>query len=291
MKRFLSTITIIFVAIAAVISISAFTPAEGIQNGEHKTVVKNFNFKDFTSLEVSSFYKVYLTKGASFSISIEVENRYAENVVVSKTGSTLKIGMNKEVRKKKDEIYVARITMPVLKGVALSGVAELKTKDCFELSGEHFKVQLSGASEIDRLSVNAACLKIQMSGASEAEINGEFNEMKAVLSGSSQFDGKLKIANAARIELSGSAEVELEGKGSSLNAECSGSSKIDADEFTVESADVKLSGVSKAELMVSKKLNVVSSGASRCEYQTPTGSNIQLTKDCSGVSSVSFDKD
>jgi len=279
------------VAIAAVISFSSFAPKSAEQSNGNTTVVKSYDLKDFSSLDVSSVYKVYLTKGSTFSVSVEVEKKYAENVVVTKNGSILKIAMNKEIKKKKDEIYVARITMPVLKGVSLSGVAELKTNDTFVLSGEHFNVQLSGASEIDRLTVNAACLKIQMSGASEADINGSFTEMKATLSGSSNFDGKLNIANGARMELSGSSEVELEGKGASIKAECSGSSKIDAEDFSVASADLNLSGVSKAEVFVSQKLNVVATGASKCQYKTPSGANIQLTKSCSGVSGVSYDKE
>lgn len=255
-------------------------------------VKKNFNYRDFSTLAVSSVFHVDLTFADSYSVEVEVPDFLEPYLKVSCVGGKLRIGLlniPKDIQRKlndhNDQLH-AWVTMPYLRMLSMSGATRLATVGSSILKpGEALDIELSGASVIENLETRGGDrMTIDMSGASKATVKASFSVFDVELSGAS----KLKLEGDAdkmavdcsgasncqftgdygslRSEISGSSRMDVYGDVRTLVADCSGSSKVEVDGI-VDKAEVELSGVSKATLSVRERMDYELSGVSTLRFR------------------------
>jgi len=187
-------------------------------------VTKTFNFKDFTSVDVSSGMYLNVTQSDSYSIEIKADESDFKYLEVEKDGETLKIYFHKSFfsffkRHNKVEI---NITMPALKGLDLSGGSNANIK--MDNSSKSFSADLSGGSYLEG---NLTCgdVSFDFSGGSSANLTGNGKDVKLEGSGGSKFKLKDFSVDNVNADLSGGSHATVTMNGT-LNTEQSGGSRI-----------------------------------------------------------------
>jgi hypothetical protein len=232
----------------------------GIITGSGNLETQEFDYSDFTRVEVGYALEVEVIQSSSFSISITADDNIFDYMDVSKSGETLKI------RLKSGYSYIsytaiAEITMPELYRLDFSGATHGSVQG---FSSSHdFGLALSGASSLDIADMAAGGIEFEVSGASH-------------LTGSI-------TADDAEFDISGASSVTLSGSANDLDANVSGASRLEIEDFPVHSADVNLSGASSGTINLDGTLDANLSGASHLYY---IGEPTLGSLDTSGGSSI-----
>jgi len=226
----------------------------GVVRGSGNLDTREFNFSDFSRVEVGSAFEVKVVQSDSYSVSVTADDNLFDYIKVSKQGTTLKIYL-------KTAQYIAtttraEITMPQLRGLELSGATH-GTVSGFS-STENVDIEVSGASSLDLVDVSAGNAKFDVSGASK--VAGDL------------------IAGNVNFDVSGASTVQLEGSANDTAIEASGASRVELAGFTVNNADVRLSGASSGTVNLDGRLDADLSGASKLSYiGEPTMGNINTS--------------
>ena len=154
-----SLLIVILVVAVVVVAVGAVAVYYWVLPGNLKT--ETMEFSDFTAVEVGSAFEVSITQSNLFSVVIIADEKIIDQIEVTQTEDTLKIGFEPGVisgtlfRK-------AEITMPELDTLILSG-ATRGTVDRFN-SSNLFVLALSGASSLEMTDINVGDAEIEVSG-------------------------------------------------------------------------------------------------------------------------------
>jgi RNA polymerase sigma factor (sigma-70 family) len=190
--------------------------------GSGKPETKKFEVADFTSLDVFGAFEVEVTKADKFSVSVTADDNLLEYIKVVKNGSTLRISFAEGKSLKPKTPFRATITMPVLKGVTLSGACH-STLEGFE-SNEDLEVKLTGASTLAG-TVKAKAVKLEATGASKVTLKGSAQEATLSGSGASEFLLADFPLDSAKVHLVGACTAVVHAK-SKLDYTLSGASHL-----------------------------------------------------------------
>jgi len=210
----------------------------GSITGSGNLKTQEFNYSDFTRVEVGNAFEVEVVQSDSFNITITADDNISDYINVSKSGDTLRIWLRSGYHYR-NYTAIAEITMPELYRLELSG-ATSGTIVGFS-SAHDFILELSGASSISINDMTAGNIRFDLSGASS-------------LTGSITADGN------ARLDLSGASSVTLSGSANDLDADASGASHLGLDNFPVHNASIGLSGASGGTINLDGTLNADLSG-------------------------------
>lgn len=268
-----------------------------------------FNCNDFSGLELSGIVEVNLVKSDSYKVEITLPNVLQEYLQVYVNHGILKIGWNKNIPSKLQKelgnwTCKAEIAMPKLRKLEMSGATSLKCDDTFDLGREEISLDLSGASKIKSLNVNAEKLDAEISGACSYKLTGNFNEAELDLSGAAS--GSFKInADKAEVDVSGAAKtnmdgnfgkievdasgaciLNLNGKVGKLEVDASGASNVKAMDAEIEDALLETSGTANCSVNVTNSLMIEdATGASHINYKAPKNLGV-MTKSIGRMASV-----
>jgi hypothetical protein len=234
---------------------------------QHATVVNSgemtsweFDFADFTRLDISHGFAVDVQPSEQYGISVKVDRAVFEYLVVEKRGDTLVIGLEN------GNTYInttqqATITLPTLKEMTLSGASQA-TVGLF-----------TGAKSLD----------LNLSGASRADIATDtLDEATFDLSGASRVTGSLGAA-AFKLKLSGASSANLDGSAPQLEIDGSSASTADLKDLTATAVKVDLSGASTAFINVADRIDATLKEGSVVTYLgNPKMGNL----DISGASTI-----
>jgi len=256
MKRIAPAIVLITVLMTAAI-LAGCVP--GFFNAG-PTETREYNISDFTEVEAGFAFKMDITPSDKYSIAVTAGENVFKYIDVYKSGNALKIEVKGFHWPFANTRLEAKITMPELHGLNLSGAARGNAKG-FK-SSQDFNLVLSGASTLD--------------------MDIEAGNFKSEVSGASKFTGSLK-ASSSNIELSGASDIKLKGSGGNIIIDGSGASHFELTDFTVNDAAIDLSGASHASMEVNGKMDVSLSGASSLRY----GGNPMMGRlDITGASEI-----
>jgi len=183
------------------------------------SVMDNRNFKQ---IEVEGWIEVEIKRGNIFNIQKIGPSGIIRHLDIYQSGDVLNITMEHGYFNLRTKPKVI-ITMPELTDLKLSGASECKS-DLF--AGNNLYVELNGASS--------------------ADLQSEFEEIRA--------------------ELTGASRLNLSGLGKNLDVDISGASHFNSEKMSLETVRVEANGASEAILGISKSINGNLSGASRLEY-------------------------
>jgi Putative auto-transporter adhesin, head GIN domain len=171
--------------------------------------IKNFEVKDFTSVDVRVAASVFLSKGDTFKCRVEGRERHVNRIDISVKNNELIVRALKEDfwDFNEREVYVY-IETPSLEGLEFSGAGSITSKSTW--SGEKIKVALSGAGNIDLSNIDYKNLKADMSGAGNMTLSGKATEIDMDMSGAGNIDAVNLTAEKGSCDVSGVGRISCD---------------------------------------------------------------------------------
>lgn len=191
--------------------------------GSGATITRQAHITGFENIHVHNGFRVVIEQSPSYSVLVRVDKDLEPYLLLERRGDTLEIGLQSgRTYRLTDATQEARITMPRLDSVQLSGASEA-TANGFH-SARPVNVALSGSSEFDA-DIEAGDMAIQISGSSRVKLTGSGRNLTINASGNSGAElAKLAVADAD-ITASGASTVVVHPSGR-LSALASGASRV-----------------------------------------------------------------
>ena len=191
-----------------------------LERGSGKLVTENFDFKNFTEIDVSGSWNIQLVEG-SYSVEVEVDDNILEYVRVEKRGSSLVV-----YTKSASFIGVtfnAYISMPDLEKISTSGSSKVRFSG---FDSDDLLIKSSGSSRMTGLDCTIEQLKIDSSGSNDLDLEDcEITDVKVDLSGSTRVILTMTGGDLTG-KMSGSGSITYYGEVDNLDVRSSGSSRI-----------------------------------------------------------------
>lgn len=251
-----------------------FTTSGDGEKGSGNLETRQFNFTDFTEVDIGSAFSYEINRADNFSVSITADDNIFEHIQVEQDGKTLRIGLEPFLNFGSITLK-ADITMPRLNGLESSG-ATRGTVIGFN-SGDNLDLEVSGASKVDFADINTGDIDGNISGASKLEGKITTGNIVLEITGAGDIYCELNAENV-ELEVSGASTVKFDGSGNDIIVDASGASRIKLGGYSVINADISMSGASSCNINVSDSLNFNLSGASKLEYSgQPTISSFEIS--------------
>ena len=252
----------ILFSLLLIILIVALPLVNGCQvvTGSGEIITLVMDYQDFTRIDIGYGFEVEVTRADVYLVSVTIDEVLVEYLNIDQSGDKIHIGLKSNYRYANLTRKVV-INLPDLRTLELSGGSE-GTVSGFSVS-HNVDFELSGASRINIIDLEAEDVDLNISGASD--VTGSID----------MDDGDFDLSGGSRLELTGSAK--------DISVEASGASDVGLEDFPVDNADIELSGASDAEIYVSGQLKIDLSGASELIY---AGHPLLGSIDVSGGSSI-----
>ena len=265
--------------IIALLGLLLLVPAAVFAGDETTTApayaTRSFNVRNFTQIDISGIVDLTVEKSDRFSVEVTLPESVEKYLVVKVSDGCLKIGVENipasVTRRLKDWTLTARVSMPLLRGLEMSGATRFRCDDTFDLGGKDFELEMSGASRASNLLLrNVGELDVEMGGATSLSLQGDCAVADIDMSGASRAAFELD-AGKLMLDCSGASEPTLSGSAKTLFAEVSGASKFRARELPVPEVRLIASGAAKCEVAAQRKLSAEASGGSDVRYLSSPG--------------------
>jgi hypothetical protein len=281
MKKFCFPAAVISMIIASTLLLSSCSLFFTIKDLGPATT-REYEYTGFRAVEAANAITVDIEYGETYSVEITANERVFDRINVAQNDDTLKISVKWFGVGFSNTHIEARITMPELVKLTLSGASE-GTVGGFK-SANDFETNLSGASELDldvetgaftgvisgssELSarVKSTSTRINLSGASDLKIEAITGILEIISSGSSEIVGTAEALSTV-FHLSGASSMELAGKGGDIELSGSGSSSFQLLQFAIEDVSIGLSGASDADMVINGRVQGYLSGSSELRYE------------------------
>lgn len=178
---------------------------------------------DFSGVDVGANFEVHITPGDEYSVVIDAHEKTHEIIHAKVKNNILDLGFSRSVRN--PGTVRARIVMPTLEYLAVSGAAEVDVDRGFEVDSLH--LDGSGAAEV-RIDIAAKKMVADLSGAAEIEIAGRADALKLDGSGAAEFYAEDLILIDADIDLSGASSARVDVR-NDLTLDLSGASNVNCE--------------------------------------------------------------
>ena len=232
-----------FFALVVLIGTLVIATGCAVITGSGDVITREFDYGDFTRIEVGYAFSAEITQSDSYLIKISLDDNLFDYLDIRKSGDTLHITMEAgNIYSKTQQRAV--ITLPDLEGLEISGASKAYVEGF--TSSHDLEIKISGASQMDISDVVSGNAFLELSGASKIE--GTFT-MKDVV-----------------FDVSGASFVTLEGSAEDMSLGASGASTVDLSDLTLENAWFDLSGASQVTVNAGGQLSGDLSGASLLEY-------------------------
>lgn len=248
-------ILLLIVSLALVTTSCEFIP-NGIK-GNGNVVKKEVNIQNFTAVNVSNGFDLYLAHGEAPGLILEADENLLPHIKTKVENGRLIISSRKNIWKSKS--LKARVTYTSLERIEASGGSDIYSTD--KIKAPEFAMQMSGGSDAE-LEVESDEAKLELSGGSDIDLSFSGNHIHISASGGSDSELSLHSLTKAIIQISGGADAVVIGTSEMLSLNCSGGSDFKGRGFKVQKATVSASGASDAHLHVIKEISVSASGAS-----------------------------
>ena len=189
--------------------------------GSGQLVTRDYALADFSKVQAGHAFQVEMVQGPQHQVTVTVDDNLVDRLDVSKSGETLRISLQPHLNIR-NATMKAKVTLPVLEGVDLSGAAQ-GTLSGFE-SDKALEVELSGASQL-RGEIKNGDAVIGISGASHVRLRGSARSLKVDASGASHADLDDYAAGNTKADASGASEISVNVNGE-IDAEATGASSV-----------------------------------------------------------------
>ena len=289
MKKLIIVLSTLFITLSNM-------AANNVENNRY--ITKDYDMKDFTGIVASGIVEVQLTKSNACKVSVTMPDELEDYLDVKVTNGKLNISMRQVPLKfsKKYGVWsvTAKVSMPVLRSLSMSGASKLECDSSFDLGNDTFKLELSGASRANGLVIKAKELEVEMGGATSATVSGVFQNADLEMGGASKCTFEIdadqlhqEISGGAKayhtggfglieLEASGASVFSLKGAADTIDLEASGASKVETSQGPARAVKARISGATYCEVNALETLKVDASGASSLRYVGNAGMDLDL---------------
>lgn len=185
-------------------AMSALPAAAGAAAAERR-----FPASGFEKVAISGSDDVTIRQGNGFSVVATGAQNDVDRLEIKVEGGVLKIGRKSGMWSWGKDVAIA-VTMPVLRGVALSGSADVRADKGV---ADIFDVRLSGSGEVAVASLDAKTANVSVSGSGDVRLAGRCGASNIKVAGSGDVDlSGLACVNTA-ISIAGSGDVMARASG------------------------------------------------------------------------------
>lgn len=255
----MKTKTILTIILAALAIVSASAQS-------NKVVKQNRDVSKFSSITASGGWDVIVRQGDRQSVSIEVSEKVLDRAVVEVKNGTLHIYNKKSnnvfsLRNLRNITQKAYVTVTDLTEITASGGVDIRFETPLETAD--FRVNMSGGTDLENLSLNCNSFTGHFSGGCDADIRFlGVQALKVNASGGSDVNLFDIDAQQCRVDASGGCDVKLTGKSKEFTISASGGCDVSAADFAATNCTASFSGAADGEIRVLERLNISVSGAS-----------------------------
>lgn len=185
---------------------------------------KVYDYKDFTSLDISNNMSVFLQQSPNYSVKVETDDNIIPYIRIRKAGEgELEIDTKDNSNLNPSDAINIYISAPAIDKIIVTGVSQIETQGKFAQDKKIF-IELSGAST-GNVSLRAPEVEIKATGASTLTADGECRDIKANATGASTINAfELKSENC-QADASGASTTRIFSS-ISLKADASGASTV-----------------------------------------------------------------
>ena len=218
-KAIIIAAIVIVISVTSAVSMYRGWPGGLVGSGNLET--KQYDFANFTEVEIDSAFSFEIKQSSSYSINVTADDNIMDYVQVSQDAQTLKIRLRRFISIGPVTLR-ASVTMAQLHGLIASGASHGTISDFS--STEDLEIKVSGASKVAG-DIIAGNVEFNISGASTIQLEGSADDLDAGVSGASHLNLDDFIVNNADVNMSGasSGTVNLNGR---LDANLSGASTL-----------------------------------------------------------------
>ena len=286
---------LIIVFTALLMTVSGLSAKEVESN---KYITRDYDLSNFAGITASGIVEIQLTRSNNWSVSVTMPEELEDYLIVKVTNGKLSFS-TKQVPIRYNKKYgirpvTAKVSMPVLRSLSMSGATKLVCDSSFDLGNDAFRLDLSGASVANGLGINAVELKMEMSGASSASIAGDFHEAEIEMGGAAKCNFDIsadelhqEISGGAKayhsgefglvdVEVTGAGVFSVKGAAATVEIEASGASKFEASQCPARTVKASISGATYCEVNALESLRVDASGASSLRYVGNDGMDLDI---------------
>lgn len=200
------------------IATTALALAAGSAIADDKNrITKTYDLDGFDEIDVSGVYDIDVTVGEDFSFEISGPAKEMERVEFETRKGVLHLGHRERKRNEKKirnrKGLDARITLPVLYAISVSGVVDA---DITGVTAENFDFNLSGVGDVD-LSGSCGSLKAKISGVGDFDARS-FKCSTVDVSVSGVGDAEVFAKDAVKANASGMGDISVYGKPGDVEA-------------------------------------------------------------------------
>lgn len=176
---------------------------------------RTLDLKDFERLDISGVYDLDVEVGKAFSITLSGSERDLDKTDITVANGALKMAMKKTKRwggNNHHDTITARVTLPVLKAVNVSGVVDGEIEG---VDSEAFKITVSGVGDID-IAGKCGALDARVSGVGDLEAeNLECRDVTVRVTGVG--DASVYASKSVDASASGVGDIDVFGKPSEVS--------------------------------------------------------------------------
>lgn len=168
---------------------------------------KTYDYKDFTTVGVSSGMQLFVTQSDNYSITVRGASNDIDDLLVEQRGGSIRFRFERNgwFGGHHGTVQI-EITMPKLTSLGLSGGASAKIS--MDIGSENFSAGLAGESEL-KGNLNCGDINLATSGSSEITLDGKCGDMKLAGSGGSEYHLRNFSAESVKAALSGGCEATV----------------------------------------------------------------------------------
>lgn len=181
----------------------------------------SYPMEDFDEIVIASYFDVDIRKGETYSISLQGQDRFLDEVYVNQVGDQLAVKYREDNwrwwRDREEEKVALIITMPELEYLEMAGDCD---GEIIGFDNDEVTIKVMGESEL-YVDVFPRELEMELTGTAEVELRGAAEEATIELLGASNFQGfgfrvqrlSLDALGAAKAEVYGEEEIEINAAG------------------------------------------------------------------------------
>jgi hypothetical protein len=172
---------------------------------ESYTETRNVTGFDEVSFAVAG--EVYISLGQTYKVVLEGDRDFVNEIETRVSGGELLIRNEKWFNVSNHKVIV-HITMPAIKGIAVSGSGKVKVED--PLKGDDLEIDISGSGRVylGDVTLNNVECDISGSGAFLAEGSGTIGKLEVDISGSGSFKSETVQVGTLETAISGSGSCD-----------------------------------------------------------------------------------
>lgn len=163
--------------------------------GNGNLITKEFKVKNFNAIKAGGVFHIYYTQGNSTKVEVECDENLMDLISVDVRDGYLVLS-NESMSINNDNGLTVKVSCPSIERVKLNGAAEFEMKGNEVLKGEHFDINMNGASSA-HIDVRLMDLNVNMNGASHIELGGKAAKAMIDSNGASSVKAqKLRVGDA-----------------------------------------------------------------------------------------------